>query len=353
MAFTLDQTSPKPQQSTNQSLDFSEMSLGENESVGQMQQAPISKDTHVGSNLENNLTNTENHGLEFLEPKKDINKEAKNDPYRIMVTDKEAYQMTMKTLNALSVVSPIVSGLLQTMEPNQEGKVLSDNFTKIITEVSTVAESTCSKIGVDPLKANNKWVRNMLERIYSNMAHDQWVKNQDVKLEEVYYLIEKVVDFADNAAEKAHYIDLDELSSIKLACVSAMAPIIAEMEDATLYRNISEDIEPIMDKLIKACEEGVARLANDYAGADNRAKLFTLLMQEAGKLYASSWKNEVKRIQSVVSKNANNEKIKKQFEDYKNNGGMPIVNIDKNFDKFFDRIIIITNKLIENRRKKK
>ena len=340
MAFTFEQLNQPPSSQNNQNLDFSDVNLGD-------------KEVEISQKPENSLTTNENHGLDFLEPKKDINKEAKNDPYRIVVTEKDAYQMTLKTLNALSVVSPIVSGLLQTMEPNQEGKVLSDNFTKIISEVSTVAESTCSKIGVDPTKANNKWVRNMLERIYSNMAHDQWVKNQDVKLEEVYYLIEKVIDFADNAAEKAQYADLDELSSIKLACVGAMSPIIAEMEDATLYRNISEDIEPIMEKLIKACEEGVARLANDYAGPENRAKLFTLLMQEAGKLYASSWKNEVKRIQSVIAKNSNNERIKKQFEDYKNNGGMPIVNIDKNFDKFFDRIIIITNKLIETRRKKK
>lgn len=345
MAFTIDKVIPSAPKQTTEDVDFSTMSLDTNEGE-QTQKNSLSKN-------QNDLINAENSTFEFLEAKKDINKEAKSDPYRIMVTEKEAYQMTLKTLNALSVVSPIVSGLLETSEGGQDGRVLTDNFTKIITEVSTAAESTCAKIGVDPSKANNRWVRNVLERIYSNMAHDQWIKNKDVKLEEVYYLIEKVVDFAENTAEKAHYNELDEASSIKLACVTAMAPIIAEMEEATLFRNIEKDIEPIMEKLITACEKGVAKLANDYAGHENRAKLFALLMQEAGKLYASSWKNEVKRIQSVVAKNIHNEKLKAQFEEYKNNGGLPIVNIEKNFDKFFERIVVITNKLIENRRKKK
>lgn len=298
------------------------------------------------------INSSGNEGFNFLEPKKDINKEAKNDPYRIMVTEKEAYQMTLKTLNALSVVSPIVSGVMQTSE-GKDGKQIFEDFSKIINEVSKVAENTCEKIGVDPSKANNRWVRNVLERIYANMAQEQWIKEQNVHLEEIYHLIEKVVEFANNSAEKAYYADLDEESAIKLACVNAMTPIIAEMEEATLFRNIENDIEPIMEKLVQSCEEGVARLANDYAGADNRAKLFTLLMQEAGKLYASSWRNEVKRINNVMAKNSHNERLKQQFEEYKKNGGMPIVNIEKNFDKFFDRIVVITLKIIESRRKKK
>ena len=94
MAFTLEQLN-QPNQETNveanQNLDFSDLNLGDSSTSETIPQETV-------------LTNNENHGLDFLEPKKDINKEAKNDPYRIMVTEKEAYQMTLKTLNALSIL---------------------------------------------------------------------------------------------------------------------------------------------------------------------------------------------------------------------------------------------------------
>lgn len=336
MAFTADSIGKK-------NPDFSDLNL---ENSGDFE------DGKEGVKQTGNAMAPEQSGLDFLEPKKDINKEARSDPYRIMVTEKEAYQMTMKAMNALTVVSPIISGLLQNLEANADGKQLSDDFNKIITEVSTVAESTCAKIGIDPTKANNRWVRNMLERIYSNIAHDQWINKKEVNLENVFYLIEKVVDYSVNSAEKMQYIDLDEQSSVALSCINAMAPVIEEMENASLFRNIEEDIEPIMKKLFDASEKALKKLANDYAGPENRAKLFALLMQEAGKLYASSWKNEVKRINYFVSKNPT-EAVKEQIEKYKTSGGMPLVKIDANFDRFFERTVVISAKLIEDRRKKK
>ena len=114
-----------------------------------------------------------------------------------------------------------------------------------------------------------------------------------------------------------------------------------------LYRNLEEDLEPIMEKLFNVSKIATDKLADPYADSKSRAALFSIIMQEAGQLYANAWHTESKRVKAVMDAYPK-DKLEKVLEKYKSTGGLPLTKIEHDFDKYFDKMIIITDKLINS-----
>lgn len=283
--------------------------------------------------------------LGFLEPKKDVKKDSMNDPYRAEVTQKSAYQYTLKTLNALKIVSPIISALMERPGVDASNETLSENFKQLITETSSISESICQKLNIDPNKERNFWIRNVLEKSVSEILYHQWTTHGKADLKSLNLLIDDVIKFSDTTSEKAQYDEISEESLVKLAGIRAMLPILKEAQDNNLYRSLESDIEPIMTKLFDESKKAVIGLADDYANEKDRSKLFYMIMQEAGNLYASSWRAEANRINKIMETYPP-EKLQTTLNKYKTSGGLPLTKIDSDFSKYFEKMMVITEKLV-------
>jgi hypothetical protein len=281
--------------------------------------------------------------IDFLSPKNDSSK-IHGDLYQGELLKKSAHQMTLKTLNAIKIVSPIITALIKSQKTQNDEEFLSMNFKKMVLEISTVAEQICIDIGVDPKKERNTWVRNVLERNLAEFYKEGFLNNKEDSLDVVKKLVPAIMDFSIDCAEKEPFEEISATSLIQLANIKAIMPIVTEsVTYFDLYRKVENDVEHILTKLHIAAANATKVLADDYANEKNRAQLYYLLMQEAGVLYASCWKAESKRILDIISNNS--ERIVQETEKFKANGGFPLKKIDDEFQVFFNRFVVISQKL--------
>lgn len=283
--------------------------------------------------------------IAFLQAKKDAKKDSLNDPYQAELLQKNAYHYTLKTLNALKIVSPIMSAIMQRPGVDANNEDMTDSFRKLISEVSETAQTVCEKLNIDSTKERNFWIRNVLEKSFAEILHDQWITDGKTDVSKIVELIDIVISFGDTVSEKTQYDEISEESLVKLAGIKAMLPILKEANTFNLYRNTEEDIETIMTKLFNTSTEATKKLADDYANEQDRSKLFYMIMQEAGELYAASWKCEGNRITRIMTTQPK-DKLKGILEKYQANGGFPLDKVDHDFDKYFDKMVVITEKLV-------
>lgn len=282
---------------------------------------------------------------DFLQPTADAKKDSQNDPYREELSYKTAFQTTMKTLNALKIVSPIISALMQRPGVEAKNEDLSESFRNLITEISSLAENVCNQLNVDPTKEKNFWIRNVLERNFSQVLGEQWVSNGKIEVAPIKEMIESVIAFSDNVAEKEQYTEISDIHLVKLAGITAMLPILKEATTFNLYRNFENDIEDIMVKLKNKAVDATKELADPYANSEERSKLYFLLLKEAGEMYAISWKIETQRIHNIMN-SFSEDKLRSAINQYKSNGGFPLNKVDAEFDKYFNKVVTISQKLV-------
>ena len=291
-----------------------------------------------------------NEALKFLNPTKDAKKDSMNDPYREEMTKKAAYQYTLKTLNALKIVSPIITALMQRPGVDAPNEEMSESFRHLIKEIALVSGNVCEKIGIDPNKEKNYWVRNVLEKSFAEILKEQWVKTGETNTEKIVSLIDEVVKFSETASDKSQYDEIPDESLVKMANIRAMLPILNEAQTSfDLYRDLESDIEPIMTKLFETSKTAVEKLADDYANSQERSKLFYMVMQEAGVLYASAWHAEGLRVKEIM-RTYSPDKLQKSLERYKSSGGLPLEKVDHDFDKYFSKMMVITEKLVSSQK---
>jgi hypothetical protein len=289
-------------------------------------------------------------GLKFLNPTKDARKDSFNDPYQEEMTKKAAYQYTLKTLNALKIVSPIITALMERPGVDAPNDEMSESFRNLIKEISSASNAVCEKIGIDPNKEKNYWVRNVLEKSFAEILKEQWTNNGETSTDKIIALVDHIVKFSETVSEKGQYDEVPDESLVKMANIRAMLPILNEAQtNFDLYRDLESDIEPIMTKLFGASAQAVEKLADNYASSSDRSKLFFMVMQEAGKLYASSWHSEGQRVKDIMNAYSP-EKLEKALERYKSSGGLPLDKIDHDFDKYFSKMLVITEKLVSSQK---
>lgn len=302
--------------------------------------------------LETSQNNEEDEELvDFLAPSKDIKKETHNNLYQEEILKQSAQQTTLKTLNAIKIVSPIVSTLLESDKAQQSDEQLSLLFKKIILEISNCAEETCVAIGVDSKKEKNAWVRNVLEKHMAEFVRQSISEDGEIRLNRLKAIIPGILEFSTECAEKEPFDDITPTMLIQLANVRCIMPVMTEaMTHFDFLRDINKDVEPILNLIHKACAKATNKLADDYAQEKNRAQLYYLLMQEAGTLYASCWKAEANRVLKIMDNPS--EKIQQSIDKYKTSGGFPLNKVNEDFEMFFNRFVVISQKLTIATKKK-
>lgn len=292
----------------------------------------------------------ENNPIGFLNSKKSIEKAHPNDPYGAEMTQKSIHQYTLKTLNALKIVSPIICALMEKPGVDAPNEEMSESFRHLIKETSEIAEKFCEKMKIDPTKEKNFWIRNVIEKSFAEILRVQWTTTGQTNLSQITKLFDEVLKVAETSSETNSYEELSAISNVRTATFRAIMPILTEAQtNFDLYRNLENDIEPITQKIFEVSSKAVDKLADDYADSADRAKLFYMITQEAGNLYAASWRAETKKIAEIMEKNTP-EKLEKIIEKYKSTGGFPLNRIEHDFEKYFAKMMIITEKLVPSQK---
>lgn len=311
---------------------------------------PVLPPSILDTSLTATATVDDDEEIDFLSPRKDIKKDTRNDVYLEETLKKTSYQITLKTLNSLKIVSPIVSTIIQ-MSNKLDDAEITALFKSMVLEISESAVKACESIGVDPKKEKNAWVRNVFERSIADFTKTQYLTHGNVDTSKLQQIIAQLSEFSEHVAEKEPFEEISAESLVSLATIKAMLPIVNEsMNNFDFHRNLESSLEDIMMLIAKECEKGTKILASDYADEKSRAQLYYLLMQEAGVLYASCWRSEAKRVFNILENNPT-ERVIQSFEKFKNNGGFPLTKIEQDFVLFFQRFIEISKKLSVAERK--
>jgi len=293
-------------------------------------------------------TNNEEDALlpDFLKPKKDVNQSALNDLFKVESNKKTAFQITLKTLNALNIVSPIMKALMNKPGVDGTNEQLSAGFKSLIQETSSLSEKICKKLNVDPENENNYWIRNVLEKHFSDLIEEQWSRGKTLDFNKMEVFFDGILQNIDHYKEKAQYEEYSEMTQIKVGVLKASSKILNTIQSTfDLHRDVEKDIKEITEKLFNLSAATVDKLADEYASPKDRAKLFYSTIIQAADTYSVAWEMEVKRVNQIMD-NTPKEKLEKLMARYKENGGLPIDKIEHDFNKYFNKTIAVTEKLI-------
>lgn len=282
--------------------------------------------------------------LSFLNAVKDLKKEHGTDLFANEASKKGSRQAVLKTMNALRVVSPVICALIS--HPGADGKPqdISSSFKKMFTDISFISEKICEKLEVDHKEEANFWIKNVFEKNFAEIIKSQWETNNSAEVDEIIPLFDDILKVADKMTTTQNYEDISPINNVRAAVLRCTIPILMEsINGFHLYREPGSDIEHIADIIFNACLNACQSLADPYADAGSRANLFYLLTTQATQIYLSAWRAEGMSLERLIMRQPDKEDELRQkcFE----NGGLPINKVDNTFFKYFERLIVITEKL--------
>lgn len=276
----------------------------------------------------------------------DLARARESDPAKAERMQDEARRKTLRALNALRIVGPLIAAVMENPGPFAKDEEVAAAFRQLVGASSSFSERVAGAIGIDPADPKNFWARNVLERVFAEALKEQWVKSKGASLEPFLEPIKQVVamDFPDGAREfEAISPDL----AIKAALIRAAMPILSKAQTGfDFFRDMDKEIEPIMGRLMGAAARGALELCDPNASERDRASLFSILISEAGNLYASSWWVMGKKAVEDLARVSDTE-LSEILREYPE--GLPIDKVNAQFDKNFKRLVSVANKLVPQR----
>lgn len=288
-------------------------------------------------------------GAESLNQKTDPLKAAGGDPYKADLAQQEARRKTLRTLNAVKIVAPIISALMCRPGVDAEGGELTVGFRQLIKETSDMSEYVCANMGIDPKEEKNYWLRNVFERLFAELYGEQWELYGKTSPDFIRECVKLTMEKTDLVGDYKNDIDLmtPEIT-IRVALFKSVVPVIQEAKTSFhLFRDVPGDIEHIANKIKTATDAAVESLADDITSPADRAALFSIVSHEAGKIYAISWKAEAKRVLEIC-KDLGEEKVKEWVS--RNPGGLPLTKVDYHFDEYVEKLKTIAERLIPTKK---
>lgn len=287
---------------------------------------------------------SEQEGLEFLKTQRD-DKTYAGDPAKAEKQTDEARRKTLRALNALRIVGPLLAAVMEKPGAGASDEESAKAFKALVASTSALSEKVSRKLGADPEDPSNFWIRNMLERAFAEALKDQWAKNQSADLSALEGPIDALIamdaPWADAGRE---FESLSIESTVRSSLIRAATPVLMKAQlGFDFFRNMDNEIEPIMRHLMGAASKAALSMADPNASEKDRAGLFSILISEAGNLYATSWWVAGKQAVKDVSKLSDSE-LQAMLKDHPD--GLPLDSVNTLFEKNFNRLVSVANRLV-------
>jgi len=251
---------------------------------------------------------------------------------------------TLRTLNAIKIVAPILSTLVVKSSNGEEDSV--GLFKRLVGQSSEMSELVVRQLGEDPLRPENFWLRNMLERVFCEVLRDQVLRGDVGSLKSVEPVVRAIgeMDWASVSEESGVYESWSTDATVKIALIRAAAPILAKSSSFNFFRtNMDEDLEDILKLLMGSAGKATDSMVDHHAGEKERASLFSVLVVEAGGLYSSAWHACGKQVVATLS-NLSDKQLQVLLRD--NPSGLPLDAVNEMFEKNFARLVYLSSKLV-------
>ena len=272
-----------------------------------------------------------------LEQKKDYH----SDP---AIADKEkqdARSQTLRVLNAIKIVSPL---LLAALDKSSTDSECAAAFKSLIEWVSSSGNKACQLVGADPALVENFWIRNSFERILAEQAKELWSKGGNNLFVRIDQQMSQIIQAAQQIEMEPFVGDQSSDIKIKLALVRGMSQISARAQSGFDFFRTHQDEDWIrISQLIAgSAVNAVELLAEPKNSAADRATMLALLITEAGAVYANAWRVVGKKMVENLSK-LDNKQLEKMLSDSPN--GLSLDEVDDVFLLTFERLINLSGKL--------
>lgn len=265
------------------------------------------------------------------------------DPAQRQTAQNQAKNKTLKTLNAIKIVSPILEALI--INPGKEGDV-SENFKSLVSTTSALSAEICQKLEINPEEEKNYWIRNSFERVFAEIIKQQWITHNHCELKEIQAFLDAIIENSNLVESEFQSLGISIDNDIKMSLVRSTIPLISEIKSGfDLNRNLHDDLDGIMTLIFETAKEGLTKIVDENADSKQKANLLKMLIQEATNLYKASWKSYGLFTQNYLS-NAPENKKKQLKEKYAK--GFPLTQLEAEFKTNFDRLILITQRIIPN-----
>lgn len=285
----------------------------------------------------------EEYGLPFLHPVAPTTS-MMSDPAKAERSFDEARRRTLRALNAIKTVSPVLAAVAERHGAGGAEEEAIATFKQLISQSSEMSELVIRELGEDPSKPENYWLRNMLERSFCEMLKDQIQRGKPGSLRSLEPLLRQVATLEWRDGDKESFSTWGADTVIRAALVRACAPIMAKVAGFDFFRlDLGQDMEDIMRLLMAAASRATLAMADPYAGERERASLFSVLIGEAGQLYASAWHSCGKQmVQSLSS--LNDKELKALLA--QSPQGLSLEKVTETFERNFMRLVNLSGKLV-------
>lgn len=252
---------------------------------------------------------------------------------------------TINTLNAIKIMSPIIEALANSQQDQRE---LAGDFFVLTKTTSELARKICFDIGADPDKEGNLWALNMVEKTISECLKQQYIKFNGVINDKIInnaiHLVIENTDMSNIA--KSEFTNTNEIVSVQVALIKATSIILSSFETSFNFnREAEKETDIIMSGIIQKIKLVEDFLCPTEATSHDRAYIKSSIIIEAANIYNAVHVAESIRVLSMLNNKTKEEKesLYKKYPD-----GFPMVNIDKKFSSFFDKMIQISSKLVSS-----
>jgi hypothetical protein len=282
--------------------------------------------------------------LPFLAPDPK-NPTLKMEPALAQRHTEEARKKTLRTLNTIKTVSPIMSALIERQASSGSEEEAVALFKRLVGQASDAAELVMTEMGEDPVDPANFWMRNVLERAFCEMLRDQVQRGREGSLRPLEPTLRALAKMEWRQPEGSQPFETWAAdTSARAALARAAAPILSKASAFDFFRkDLDKDLEQILRGIMEKARMATQELVDPAAGEKERASLFSMLVGEAGLLYASAWQACGKPVVANLSslKDAQLNALLAEHPD-----GLPLDKVQEVFDKNFSRMVSLSSRLV-------
>lgn len=271
--------------------------------------------------------------------------EGSSDPAKSDKAAADGRRATMRTLNAVKILGPVMAAVVERHAVSGGEEDAVGSFKSMVGQASDMSELVLRELGEDPLAPQSFWLRNMLERAFCEILKDQVQRGREPSLRPLEPLLKGIAGIQWQASEgPAPFENWAPDTSARVALVRAAAPVMARFAGFNFFRtDLAADIEDIMQLLMSKAAAATVAMADPQASERERASLFSVLVVEAGALYASSWHSCGKQLVNNLE-SLDDEKLAALIG--QDPRGLPLDKVNEVFEQNFARLTTLAGKLV-------
>lgn len=261
-----------------------------------------------------------------------------------------ARKKTLRSMNAIKIVLPIISAIMERPGLDARPQEISTAFKSLINDISFISHAICQKIGIDPDEEKNYWVRNVFEKLISELLREEWVKNGKIDPDKILVCIDEILKKDFLTPDKYKATELTQDPNLRLSLVRALLPVITQAKlGFDLFRKIEDDLEHIGEKIYSISTASLDKIIDEGASESDKKQMLNILIQSAGELYSIAWRVEAERVIHICNNyKDNSDKLKKYLSKYPK--GLPLEKLENDFSIYFEKMLNVAEKLIPNKK---